>query len=217
MKTNQNKHHLFDLIKSLTKAEKRQFKLYVGRISTNDSAKYVALFDIIEKSNSYDEKSIIEKTGINKRQLSNVKTNLYDQLLTSLRLTPSQQTTLIRIREQLDFATILYNKGLYKQALKLLDKCKKLALTNDENNIAFEIVEFEKTIETQYITRSLFSRADDLAVTAKELSVKNVIASKLSNLSLQLYSFLLKNGYAKNEYDTQRTNTISLYICPRLT
>ena len=205
MKTNQNKHHLFDLIKSLTKAEKRQFKLYVGRISTNDSAKYVALFDIIEKYNSYDEKSIIEKTGINKRQLSNVKTNLYDQLLTSLRLTPSQQTTLIRIREQLDFATILYNKGLYKQALKLLDKCKKLALTNDENNIAFEIVEFEKTIETQYITRSLFSRADDLAVTAKELSVKNVIASKLSNLSLQLYSFLLKNGYAKNEYDTQRT------------
>ena len=62
-------------------------------------------------------------------------------------------------------------------------------------------MEFEKAIESQYITRSLDSRANDLAIGAKELSIKNVLSSKLSNLSLQLYSFLLKNGYAKNEDD----------------
>lgn len=205
MTHNQEKHHLFNLIKSLTKAEKRQFKLYAGRLNGNRNSNFVALFDILDKLQQYDEKEIIAKTNIKRSQLANTKSNLYHQLLTSLRLTPSQQTNKIHIREQLDFATIVYNKGLYKQALKILDKIKKTAIECNENNMAFEIVEFEKNIETQYITRSMFSRADDLAIIAKDLSIKNVIASKLSNLSLQLYSFLLKNGYAKNEEDVART------------
>ena len=109
------------------------------------------------------------------------------------------------MREQLDFATILYNKGLYRQSLKILDKAKKNALDYQENQIAFEIVEFEKIIETQYITRSLDSRANNLSQLSKELSEKNELSSKLSNLSLQLYSFLLKNGYAKNKEDLDQT------------
>ena len=84
--------------------------------------------------------------------------------------------------EQLDFATVLYQKGLYKQSLKLLDKAKTMALDNDEKNIAYEIVELEKVIESQYITRSSENRADELAIQAKEISSQNVIESKLSNL-----------------------------------
>ncbi len=63
-----------------------------------------------------------------------------------------------------------------------------MALDNEEKNIAYEIVELEKVIETQYITRSISTRADELSMQAKELSLQNVITSKLSNLSLQLYS-----------------------------
>ena len=54
-----------------------------------------------------------------------------------------------------------------------------MALDNEEKNIAYEIVELEKVIETQYITRSLSNRANQLSVQAKELSQQNVIASKL--------------------------------------
>ena len=61
------------------------------------------------------------------------------------------------------------------------------------------MVELEKVIESQYITRSISSRADELTIQAKELSALNVIASKLSNLSLQLYGIILKSGYVKNE------------------
>ncbi|MFT4603162.1 MAG: hypothetical protein ACI857_003349, partial [Arenicella sp.] len=84
----------------------------------------------------------------------------------------------------------------------------------DEKLIAYEIVEFEKGIETQYITRSLDSRANDLAISAKDLSIQNVLTSKLSNLSLQIYSFLLKNGYAKNEEDYLQTRTYFHYHLP---
>jgi hypothetical protein len=56
--------------------------------------------------------------------------------------------------------------------------------------MAFEIVEFEKLIESQYITRSIQGRADELVIQAKELNYQNT--SKLSNLSLQLYGIMLK-------------------------
>ena len=101
----------------------------------------------------------------------------------------------------------MYQKGLYKQSLKLLDKAKSFALENEEKNIAYEIVELEKVIETQYITRSLSNRADQLSEQAKTLSQQNVIASKLSNLSLQLYSHLLQNVYVKNNEELEFINT----------
>ncbi len=197
--TNEVKDPLFILIKSLTKSEKRQFKLYAGRLGNNSDSKFIALFNFLDKAERFDDTLIIKKGIVTKLQLSNLKAHLYKQILVSLRLNPVHRTMRMKIREQLDFATILYHKGLYKQSLKILDKAKALAIDNDENNIAYEIVEFEKIIETQYITRSISSRADELAVQAKGLSIKNVIASRLSNLSLQLYGLMLKTGYAKND------------------
>ena len=203
---NQQNDSLFVLIKSLTKSEKRQFNLYVGRLGGNVDAKFFSLFKFLEKLKKYDEKVIIGSGIVSKQQLSNLKAHLYKQILISLRLNPAHKNIRIQIREQLDFATVLYQKGLYKQSLKLLDKAKNLALDNEEKNIAYEIVELEKVIETQYITRSISTRADQLSVQAKELSQLNVIASKLSNLSLQLYSHLLQNGYVKNNDELKFIN-----------
>jgi len=197
--TKGQKDNLFVLIKSLSKSEKRQFKLYVGRLGVNEDSKFLTLFNLLDKSNAYDEQVILKKGFVKKQQLSNIKAHLYKQILISLRLNPSHQNIRIQIREQLDFATILYHKGLYKQSLKILDKAKSVAIQNEEKNIAYEIIELEKVIESQYITRSISNRADELTVQAKVLSQQNVIASKLSNLSLQLYGVFLKIGYVKND------------------
>lgn len=213
MSTDQ-KNSLFHLIKALNKSEKRQFKLYVGRNEKSSDANYLTLFDLIDKMEDYDEDVLLKKSSFTRKQLSNLKANLYRQILVSLRLTPSHQTEHIQIREQLDFATILYNKGLYAQSLKVLERAKITALDIDETNMAYEIVEFEKVIEAQYITRSHSSRADELAISAKEISIRNVLSSKLSNLSLQLHSFLLKNGYAKNEDDYLKSRNYFYYHLP---
>ena len=210
---NQQTDPLFILIKSLSKSEKRQFNLFIGRLGGNVDAKFFALFKLMEKQKIYDEKAIIKSGIVSKQQLSNLKAHLYKQILTSLRLNPVHKNIRIQIREQLDFATVLYLKGLYKQSLKLLDKAKNMALDSEEKNIAYEIVEFEKIIESQYITRSISNRADELTIQAKRLSQQNVITSKLSNLSLQLYGLLLKNGYVKNDRELKMVNT---YFTARL-
>ena len=204
---NHQNDSLFVLIKSLTKSEKRQFNLYVGRLEGNTEAKFFTLFKLLDKMKSYDEQHILKSKIVSKQQLANLKAHLYRQLLISLRLNPAHQNVRMQIREQLDFATVLYQKGLYKQSLKLLEKAKSMALENEEKNIAYEIVELEKVIETQFITRSISTRADELSMQAKELSQQNVITSKLSNLSLQLYSVLLKTGYVRNDKELQKINT----------
>lgn len=202
--TNAHKDALFVLVKSLSKSEKRQFKLYVGRLGVNTDAKFIALFNLMDKIKEYNEKIILDSDIVKKSQLSNLKAHLYKQILISLRLNPVNQNIRVQIREQLDFATILYQKGLYKQSLKILDKAKNVAIENQEKNVAYEIVELEKVIETQYITRSIPDRADELAIQAKELSAHNVMTSKLSNLSLQLYGWMLKVGYARSDEDIDR-------------
>jgi len=201
------KDNLFDLVKSLSKSEKRQFKLYVGRLGMNDDAKFMLLFTNLEKLKTYNESEILKNGLIKKSQLSNLKAHLYKQILISLRLNPSHQNIRIQIREQLDFATILYHKGLYNQSLKILDKAKALAFANEEKNIAYEIIELEKVIESQYITRSISNRADELTIEAKSVSQLNVLTSKLSNLSLQLYAIFLKKGYVKNDEEYQIITT----------
>ena len=196
---NHQKDFLFVLIKSLSKSEKRQFKIFASRLETSANTKFIELFNILDKSEIYDEKLILKSGVIKKVQLSNLKSYLYKQILVSIRLNIPSQNIRYQLREQIDFATILYNKGLYKQSLKLLDKTKILALENDEKLMAYEIVEFEKLIESQYITRSIQGRADELVVQAKELNYRNTISSKLSNLSLQLYGTMLKTGYVKSD------------------
>lgn len=204
---NHQKDFLFVLIKSLSKSEKRQFKIFASRLETSSNTKFIELFTILDKSDVYDEKIILKSGSIKKVQLSNLKSYLYKQILVSIRLNIPSQNIRYQLREQIDFATILYNKGLYKQSLKILDKTKQQALENDEKHMAYEIVEFEKLIESQYITRSIQGRADELAVQAKELNYRNTISSKLSNLSLQLYGIMLKTGYVKSDEEYQYIDT----------
>ena len=196
---NDQKDPLFTLVKSLSKSEKRQFKLYVGRLEGNADSKYLQLFNLLEKMKKYDESEILNKRIVKKQQLSNLKAHLYKQILISLRLSPAHQNIRVQIREQLDFATVLYQKGLYQQSLKLLEKAKHMAIENEEKNVAYEIVELEKVIESQYITRSMSTRAEELTQEAEVLSQQNLMTSKLSNLSLQLYGIMLKMGYVRSD------------------
>ena len=202
------KDNLFVLIKSLTKSEKRQFKLYVGRMDSNEDSKFLNLFNLLDKMRKYDENKIIENNIVTKKQLSNLKAHLYKQILISLRLNPQHKNVKLHIRGQIDFATILYQKGLYKQSLKILDKVKSYALKYDENTSAYEIVEFEKLIESLYVTRSLTNRTDELVTQTNYLKQLNDVSSSLSNISLQLYEKLIKAGYAKSDSESKEIKTI---------
>jgi hypothetical protein len=193
---------LFQLIHALEKSEKRNFKLYIKRNSSNEDLKIVELFDALDKLKEYDETPLFKKlSSIKKPQLSNIKAHLYKQLLASLRLIKSTESIDLQLHEQLDYARILYNKGLYLQSLKILDKVKELAISYNQDSFLIQVISLEKKIETLYITRSMQNRADRLSNEANEVNEKRRMITKLSNLALQLYSWYIKNGHARNEKD----------------
>ena len=199
---NRSSDSLFQLIKSLEKSEKRNFKLYMGRNSASEELKTIQLFDALDKMEDYDEVQLLTKNkSIRKQQLSNSKAHLYRQILASLRLLRNEDNIDIQLHEQLDHARILYNKGLYLQSLKVLDRIKENARAHNQVTFLLQVLFFEKTIEALHITRSMQDRADQLTGEVDEVNNQLRLISQLSNLSLQLYSWYIRNGVARSEKD----------------
>ncbi len=202
---NRNSDELFQLIHSLNKTEKRLFKLYVKRISGNENLKIIKLFDALEGMQEYDEEKLLRKNrSIQKQQLSNMKAHLYKQILTSV----SHLSTDIEIQlsEQLIFARMLYNKGLYMQALKILDKVKSSAKINNQNTYRLQALIFEKKIEAMHITRSIEGRSGNLSHESNEVNRHLFLLGNLSGFALQLYGWYIQNGHARDEKDEKAIN-----------
>lgn len=199
---NRSSDALFQLIKSLEKGEKRNLKLFVKRSAGTESLKTMQLFDALDKMADYEEKTLLKKVpSVSKQQLSNTKALLYKQILSSLRSLKGYSNIDIQLREMLDHARILYNKGLYMQVLKILDRLKETARNYNQLTYLQQALFFEKKIEALYITRSLQSRADELVHEANAVGEHIDNANRLSNLSLQLYGWYIQNGHARNEND----------------
>ncbi|MEL6124254.1 MAG: hypothetical protein AAFR14_11075, partial [Bacteroidota bacterium] len=108
-----NSASLFSLVKSLTKADKRNFKLYAKRIQSDDDMMFLKLFDVLDRMKEMDEDEIVTRLRLtDKGQLSNLKRHLYKQVLTSLRMISTSRIKSIEIREHIDYAHVLYAKGL---------------------------------------------------------------------------------------------------------
>ncbi|MFC6998967.1 hypothetical protein [Rufibacter roseus] len=199
---NQNIDPLFQLIKSLTPSEKRHFRLFSNKSGSTDDLKFLQLFDALEQQDTLNEEKILKQVpSIKKAQLANLKNNLYKHLLSSLRAYHATHNLDIQLHEQLDYARVLYNKGFYQQSLKMLDKVKVSALEYELPHIALTAIDFEKLIESQYITRSLSGRAEDLTQQATEVSNQIAQMHQFSNVALRLYGLYLKVGLARNQED----------------
>jgi len=186
----------------MERGEKRHFKLYVKRNTDSDELKSIQLFDALDRMNEYNEEQLLTRNPtIKKQQLSNIKANLYKQLLVSLRLLKSQDNIYIQLNEQLDYARILYNKGLYMQSLRTLDRIKENATTHNQVSLLVEILFLEKKIESLHITRSMLDKADTLTAEADAVNNRVLHITQLSNLALKLYSWYIKNGHARNQAD----------------
>lgn len=199
---NTQKDYLVDLVLSLTKAEKRNFKLFTNRFSGNEDAKFLRLFDFIEKQKEFIEEDLLKKVPeIKKSQISNLKAHLYKQILSSLRLLEVNHEIDIECRDYLDHATILYKKGLYQQAMKVLKKAKQRAKQTKRSFLLLEVLEFEKKIELQFVAQNVNGAPHQLAAESQHVINSVSIMSRLSVLSLRLYEIYLTKGYIRNKRD----------------
>jgi hypothetical protein len=121
----------------------------------------------------------------------------------SLRMIHKTKMPTIQARELVDFAAILYGKGLYLQALKMLKIAKREAENLHMNYLTLTILEFEKLIESRHITRSGQDNAMELIRQTEEL--KDIISDTiyLSNLRMEMHTMYLRKGHIRNDKDRE--------------
>jgi hypothetical protein len=206
---------LFQLVKSLEKAEKRNFKLFVQRNQSAADLKTTALFDALDKMEEYDEEALLRRAkALNPAQLPNLKANLYRQVLASLRTLRDDANVEIQLHEQMEYARILYNKGLFQQSLKTLQRIKEMAKAHHQSTFWHQALVFEKKIESLHITRSGRNRADLISMEVNALNERLALVGNLSNLSLQLYNWYIQVGHARNAKDTTAVREFLLARLP---
>ncbi len=194
-----------DLIEALTKAEKRHFMLYARRNATKSDALFIKLFEQLSRRKRFDEEAILKAVPeIRKSQIPNLRSKLYREILRALRLLRSQSKAEIEIHEYIDYAYVLYDKGLYRQSLSVLERAKAKAKETKQQALILEIVAFEKQIESQHITRSIDGRAEELSDEAICLAESLLDEVAYSNLSLKLYGLYLKMGHARNKAEEKQ-------------
>ncbi len=200
-------YQLFNLIKRLTKSEKRHFKLYASRNISEKEPLTIQLFDVFDRQKDYDEKKINQAfPKLKPNTLSNQKAHLYELLLGSLRLLHHNDPK-IRIKELISYADVLHIKGLYRQSLGQLQKAKQLAEEHQVDILRLEIIELEKQIESRYVTRSHSKRAEELINESKRLRSKFYFQGSWSDLALSLYDYYLKFGHTKNQKEHDQIQT----------
>ncbi len=142
---------LFQLIKSFSPNEKRDFKLSRKQEGITN---YMRVFDAIDAMDEeeYDEQ-IIHKTFEGEqflKQLHALKNNLYNLLLKSLRNSHEEKFVESQLYNLLSEAVILQERGLYKLSEKQLDKALKIARKYDKQLVILKILrhQLSNLIET---------------------------------------------------------------------
>ncbi|MCB0727925.1 MAG: hypothetical protein KDD00_10700 [Ignavibacteriae bacterium] len=203
---------LFQLIKSLDQSEKRYFKIFATmHIKGSDENKYVKLFDAIDKQDEYDEAAIRKEFKKEKflNQLHVAKNYLYNNILKSLRQFHSEKSKLNELMDILRDVQILYDKSLFKQCRKLLDKAKKIAYTYEKHSHILAVLDWEKTLART----SAYANSSEKELMEFYDEINDTVG-KLRNINeywkLTMESFLLrkKQGEIRDKKDLNKFNEI---------
>lgn len=158
---------LFDLIHSLSRTEKRYFKIAAEMHVIGKKNNYVKLFEAILKQKEYDEAAIKRKfrkeTFV--KQLTFTKNALSNKILKSLRDYHSggkNASAAFQLRESLSNIELLYQKSLLNQMGKELRRSKKLAYQYDAFSYLLQLISWEKRLLTGTASKKVVQQLAEL-------------------------------------------------------
>lgn len=135
-----NKNLLFELIKSLTKSEKRYFKIY-SSLNSSKKKNSLLLFEAIDKQEKYDEKKIMKLLS-REAVIDNFSYNkhyLLQLILKSLHAYNYGKNSEEILRENLHHLELLFEKSQFALCEKIITKSLQLA---ENEELFFYINEF---------------------------------------------------------------------------
>ncbi len=191
---------LHRLIHSLSKQEKRHFKIFASRHTIGEQNNYVLLFDAIEKMKEYDETVLLKKfkgeSSLN--NFSITKSRLYETILRSLDVFHHNSSVDAQLWKELHYTEILYKKTLYDQCAKRLKSARKLAEKYEKHAVLVQIHALEKSL-AEKDSYSGMRDENILDVLAEDRKVAEDIRvyNELWNVKSRLFLLLNTKGRAR--------------------
>ena len=139
---------LHQLIQSMNMSEKRYFKIHSARHVIGKKNNYIRLFDAIDRQETYNE-ALIKKAFAGEtfiRHLPSEKNYLYHSVVESLSFFHKEKTFLARYANIMVAIEVLYNKGLFDQCKKIINKAKKEAYSLEKFSLLIIILRLETLI-----------------------------------------------------------------------
>jgi tetratricopeptide (TPR) repeat protein len=202
---------LFRLIKSLTTAEKRYFKIFASRHSIGGKNEYVNLFDAIDKQSKYDEARLhtLFKSSTFSHSPAIAKNRLYETVLKSLHAYHGDSSVDVELQRLLHSAEILFKKSLYDECRKLLTRAKKLAQKHEKHFLLFEIYRWEKRLlEKDGYAGCNIEDITEINSIDKEVLDKIKNYSEFWYIKSRLFLLLNKKGKVRNDSELNNFKTI---------
>ncbi|MBI3509550.1 MAG: hypothetical protein HY064_02730 [Bacteroidetes bacterium] len=197
---------LHKLISSLTKQEKRHFKIFAGRHTIGDQNNYVLLFDAIEKMKEYSEETLLKKFKGESllNNFSITKSRLYETILRSLDVFHHNSSADAQLWKELHYAEILYKKTLYDQCAKRLKSVKRLAEKFEKHAALVQIHAMEKAL-AEKDSYSGMTDEDILKLQEEDKKVAEDIRAynDLWNVKSRLFMLLNTKGRAREKHQLE--------------
>jgi hypothetical protein len=210
--SNKASDNLHKLIKSMTKPEKRYFKVFSSRHIIGDSNNYQTLFDAIDKQEEYDEVKLLKKFKDKSfaHRFSISKNRLYNALLKSLDSFHSNSSIEAQLQRQLHSIEILYHKSLYDQSLKLLQSARKVAEKYEKLTIQVELDKWEKRIHEKdnYENVGSSNQLQDIRSADQNLTEKLRLYNELWYVKSLIFSDLYRQGKVRNAEEPKRMKQV---------
>lgn len=215
---------LFILTRSLSRNEKRYFKVFCGK--EKGGANYLKLFDAIDKQKVYDEAAIKQKFKNEAfvKQLHVTKNYLRKLILKSLRDFHAGISKNAELKDALRNVEILFNKELYQLGLNELQRAEQMAVDYELNYSLPEIYEWKRRFEQQahpqnYPVFEELLKAQDNAI--QQIANTNYYWQLTSNLTSRLtarktleseYMYLLESPENAKTIEEKVLHYNSLYF-----
>ena len=137
---------LFDLIHSLSRSEKRYFKLFCAQSGT--SPNYLRLFEIIDQQSDYDEPAIKQAFAGEKfiKQLHTTKYYLRNLILKSLRNFHARISRDAMLKDMLRNVEILFHKELYDLCDIEIKKAETIARDFERMSSMVEVLTWKRKL-----------------------------------------------------------------------
>lgn len=174
------------LVRSMSKAEKRAFRLQSARYKTAGDApkNYLRLYDNISRH---------PDTAVTTDAKADDQVYLLNLLIDSLAQQQRKSSVEIDFRDQLSSATVMHRRGLEKKAFRLLDKLRQLSWESGAYEFGLEVVGTHM---------QLLTNIEDLPVLRQLIGERQKLLDALTlfhrydELMLEIFSILQKNDNA---------------------